>query len=385
LGYTGVAGIWDHDYRFANGSSDDTMRSTDTRNPTVRHCARWPLIAGPRPPFRTNILRTVLSRFVIVGGTLLSATALPVAAHGGPQPSPLKLGVVRALVISPHPDDATLGAGGLIQRVVREGGTVRVVQMTGGDAFSVGVMTIRHGLRPTAQTYRWYATLREREGVRAMGRLGVPRAQLRFLGFPDEGLCVLASANRSGVFESPYTKRTSPPAAEQVVPGTMYRGDDVIRELRHVIEEFRPTLIVLPHAGDEHPDHCATHRLVHTALADAIADGLRAPRVLHYIVHYPKWLTTKRANAPLTSTSTSDLRSEDWRWRTLGLTAPERVAKRRAIDAFRSQMLVMPEFLRTFEPTGEVFLEGEPSQPVPCWCGSEDIVGSSDRAARNPH
>jgi LmbE family N-acetylglucosaminyl deacetylase len=286
----------------------------------------------------------------------------------------LKLGAVRALVISPHPDDATLGAGGLIQRVVHDGGTVRVVQMTGGDAFSVGVMTMRHGLRPTAPTYRWYATLREREGIRAMGRLGVPRAQLRFLGFPDEGLCLLASTNRSGIFESPYTKRTSPPDAEQVVPGTMYRGDDLIRELTRLIDEFRPTLIVLPHSGDEHPDHCGTHRLVHLALADAVATGLRPRRVLHYIVHYPQWLTVERTSD--SSTPHGPARSADWQWRTLRMTPAERTAKRLALETFHSQMLVMPTFLRTFESSAEVFIESEPAQPVPCWCGSAFLDGT---------
>ena len=181
------------------------------------------------------------------------------------------------------------------------------------------------------------------------------------------------------VFESPYTKRTAPPDAEQVVPGTVYRGDDVIRELVRLIEEFRPTLLVLPHAGDEHPDHCATHRLVHLALAEAIAAGRRSPRVLHYIVHYPKWLSMERDRVPL---APSTARSGDWRWETLPLTSAEQSAKRRALEAFRSQMLVMPEFLRSFEQTREVFIEGEPAQPVPCWCGTDFIASRRQSHSR---
>ena len=74
-----------------------------------------------------------------------------------------------------------------------------------------------------------------------MHHLGVSRAEIRFLGFPDDGLCVLASGTRNGaVFESPYTKRTAPPESEQIVPGTMYRGDDVIRELTRLHRRIPP-------------------------------------------------------------------------------------------------------------------------------------------------
>ena len=108
---------------------------------------------------------------------------------------------------------------------------------------------------------------------------------------------------------------------------------------------------------------------MHLALADAIAAGRRPPRVLHYIVHYPKWLTMERASAQPASSA----RSGDWHWETLRLTSAEQTGKRLALEAFRSQMLVMPEFLRTFEQSREVFIEGEPTQPVWCWCGSDFI------------
>ena len=45
----------------------------------------------------------------------------------------------RLMVFSPHPDDESLGAGGLIQRVLAAGGKVRVVFMTNGDGFPEGV------------------------------------------------------------------------------------------------------------------------------------------------------------------------------------------------------------------------------------------------------
>jgi hypothetical protein len=71
----------------------------------------------------------------LVAGVLMSAAAIAGETSGTRRPVVLTLGRVRALVVSPHPDDATLGAGGLIQRVLHEGGALRIVQMTGGEAW----------------------------------------------------------------------------------------------------------------------------------------------------------------------------------------------------------------------------------------------------------
>src|SRR5688572_16478209 len=49
---------------------------------------------------------------------------------------PLQVGPhERLLVIAPHPDDETLGAGGLAQRVLAQGGIVRTVVVTAGDGY----------------------------------------------------------------------------------------------------------------------------------------------------------------------------------------------------------------------------------------------------------
>jgi len=274
----------------------------------------------------------------------------------------------RVLVFSPHPDDATLGAGGLIQRISAGGGTVRVVQVTGGDGFSRGVMAIRPGERPTAESYRWYGSIREREALQAMRRLGVKHAQVTLLGFPDDGLCGLTSTYRTvRVFESPYTKRAAPPDSEQLVRNTMYRGEDLVRELAQIVEEFRPTLIVLPHPGDQHPDHCATHVLVHEALALALHSDSRPPRVLHYLVHFPDWPAAG-------SVLPGRVLDKGWVWTSLPLTPKEQAGKQAALDLFKSQALVMPEFLHAFVRSSELFTEGEPTLPVPCWCSGENIA-----------
>ena len=60
----------------------------------------------------------------------------PCAQAEGPQVIESLLSAeTRLMVFAPHPDDESLGAGGLIQRVLNSGGQVRVVFMTNGDGF----------------------------------------------------------------------------------------------------------------------------------------------------------------------------------------------------------------------------------------------------------
>lgn len=309
---------------------------------------------------------------------LALGAALWLAMPGGraaaePVPGTLSVGAVRALVISPHPDDATLAAGGLMQRITQAGGSVRVVQMTGGDAFPEGVTTLNPRLHPSPTSYRWYGSIREREAIRALHRLGVGRSRVRFLGYPDEGLCLLAGAGRADrPYVSPYTAREAPPPSEQLIPGAMYRRADLVQELSALILAIRPTLIVMPHCGDLHPDHCATHLLVHEALRGALDAGLRPPRLLHFILHYPDWPAGEDLDAPLAPPSGGH--AGEWAWTALPLTPRERAVKSHALDAYRSQMLVMADFFRAFERPNELFLERDATAPFPCWCNGQDIA-----------
>jgi LmbE family N-acetylglucosaminyl deacetylase len=340
----------------------------------------------PRYRFDLKLIRrypdsTVDVRFGLVLGAIVM---LPMT--GGAQThavSPvLSVGAVRALVISPHPDDATLAAGGLMQRILQRGGSVRVVQMTGGDAFPNGVVTLSPRMQLNPSAYRWYGSVREREAIRAMHRLGIGRSHVRLLGYPDEGLCWIAGAERAGLpFVSPYTAREAPPSSQQLIRGAMYRREDLVHELSTLMTALRPNMIVMPHCGDQHPDHCATHLLVHEALREALEGGLRPPRLLHFILHYPDWPAVKDPGAALAVPSAGQ--AGNWAWSTLPLTASERAAKSHALDAYRSQVMVMADFFKAFERSNELCVEGDSQAPFPCWCNGRNISavagGGNDR------
>jgi LmbE family N-acetylglucosaminyl deacetylase len=290
-------------------------------------------------------------------------------------PTPLAVAIgpaTRLLLLSPHPDDETLAAAGLIRRVVKAGGTVRVVLLTSGDAFAEGVETSDGIVNPTSNDYRHYGTMRESESIDALTSLGVNRKLITFLGFPDDGLCQLASrylTARRRSFESPYTDRVSPPLTEQVIRGVRYRGVDIRRELERIVREFGPTLLALPHPEDDHPDHCSTH-IFGRDVMDALVKQRHAPkvRVLHYLIHYEQWPLSGDAGGGSELSPPADFPRSEGRWVSLTLTPDEAIAKKQALLAYPSQLLVIGRFMLAFGRDNELFLEGEPAYTPECWC-----------------
>ncbi len=315
-----------------------------------------------------------------------SADAQPVITR---LPPPLDVPIertTRLLVIAPHPDDEILGAGGLIRRVVLRGGSVHVIWLTSGDAFPQGVESAE-GLsgktRLEPRDFETYGDLREHEATAALGALGVPSRSLTFLGFPDEGLCDLASkylSAKAAAFKSPYTGQISPPLTEQVIRGITYRGMDTRRELERVIRSFGPTLIVTPHPEDEHPDHCSTHIFLKEAL-DALsrAGGVR-PRVLHYLVHYRQWPLSDGDGADGALLPPPRFPRGEGRWVSVALTRDEALGKRAALELYHSQLLVMRPFMLAFARGNELFLEGEPASLPSCWCEGENVAHTTSEA-----
>lgn len=302
----------------------------------------------------------------------------PLVPFGGPGELRLHFDhTTRLLVIAPHPDDESLGAAGLIRHVIAVGGSVQVVLVTSGDAFPEGVAIATHKRTPRAGDYRAYGKTRENETLAAMARLGVDRSQVRFLGFPDGGLCLIASTYLSSstrAYESPYTGRRQPPSSEQVIRGVAYRGSDVRRELEAVLAGFQPTVVVLPAVEDDHPDHCATAIFAREALDILDSRHRTAHTDLEYVIHADDWPNLD--DAPF-----SDLRppgnysTPGQEWRAFRLNDADAERKRRVLfEAYPSQTLVIGRFLRAFARRNELFLTGRSSVTPECWCDDTHVA-----------
>ena len=277
----------------------------------------------------------------------------------------------RLLVVVPHPDDETLGAGGLIQRVLHAGGAVKVVFMTSGDGFLEGVTLARHIQHPQARDYRAYGLLRQEEAKRALAILGVPSKHVVFLGFPDSGLCPLQLTypiDNGRNYLSPFTLEDRPLTADVVLPGTEYNGEDLTKELTWVLAHFRPTLVVTAHPLDRHPDHCTTYHFVSAALhAQPQADPALRPALLTFLVHFGNWWPMLgRDSAEQQLHLPQPFPEAAATWRSLALSPMEVQTKRQALLQHHSQMLVMGQYLLSFVQTNELFApEPQGMQDVP--------------------
>ena len=121
--------------------------------------------------------------------------------------------MLDALVVAPHPDDAELGMGGTIVRLIGQGWKVGILDLTSGEPTPLGSLE-----RRAAET------------LAANSALGNPWR--KNLGLPNRSL------------EPTLVNR---------------------RELAGIFRQVRPRLIFAPYWEDAHPDHTAATKLVEDA------------------------------------------------------------------------------------------------------------------------
>lgn len=129
------------------------------------------------------------------------------------------------LVLSPHPDDETLGCGGTIKLLTDAGAAVDVLYLTRGE------LGVEAPETTTAESRQQLAETRAREAREACRLLGV--RQVDFLDGADGRL------------------------AEHLA---------VSDELRRRLREGRYNRVFCPWPGDHHPDHIATFGFLRQAL-----------------------------------------------------------------------------------------------------------------------
>ena len=270
----------------------------------------------------------------------------------------------RLIVFSPHPDDESLAAAGLIQRVLENEGKVLVVFMTNGDGYVEGVRRSLGRDDLTPADFIRYGVKRRGEAVGAISALGLQAEDGMFLGFPDQGINHLWEYywSRRKPFTSPYTGLDHAHYKAGVDHWVRYDGVDLDKQIRRTIKNFSPTMVALPDPRDKHPDHAATGIFALDALRRLALKGKIAideMQVLTYLVHYPGYPDGGRPPkivpaADSTENAFSDLLS-DTRWVGLTLTDGELLRKKHALNAYQTQRQVLGYFMKDFALPGELF------------------------------
>ena len=157
-----------------------------------------------------------------------SVPSLDVAATAARHPD--------VLVVAAHPDDETLGAGGLVAELAEAGSSVRVLTATSGEASHPGL---------AGDAASRLASRRRAEADHAVAALAAG-VTVTYLDIPD---------------------------------GTV--ADQETRLVEEIAQRCTPdTLVVAPWTGDAHPDHESAGR----------AGALAAARTGAAAVFYPVWL-----------------------------------------------------------------------------------------------
>jgi len=274
-------------------------------------------------------------------------------------------------VVAPHPDDETLGAGGLMQRVLERGGSVRIVLVTAGDGFVEAVAHETRLLRPPASRYVAYGRRRLAEARAAIRVFDSTRVRLQFLGFPDGGLRDLLRAHwtRAHPERSHTTGAADPPYDEAAIePDLPYDGADLRRELVRLLKEDAPTIVAFPDPVDRHPDHRAAGLFTCLALADVSGIGATStpsvrppvPRLLAYLVHWPDWPPGWDAKTPVFDLGAplhlpANLPPRNLATTSLTLSDTEIATKRAALARYRTQQEEMAPLLAGFVRRTEPF------------------------------
>ena len=115
----------------------------------------------------------------------------------------------KCIVIAPHPDDETLGCGGLIAVKRKRNIPVEVFFLTDGELS-----------RRTYLTAEAFGAMRQKEGLAALKKLGVESSEVHFLQCADGAVSSLSPQKLEGVRSQ---------LAAQIQPGTEvflpFRGD----------------------------------------------------------------------------------------------------------------------------------------------------------------
>ncbi len=297
-----------------------------------------------------------------------AVTLAPATPMAGPRPEVTLTAADRILILAPHPDDETIGCGGVIQKAVALGLPLRVVFLTYGDNNEWSFVLYRKRLEVLPGQVQQMGLVRHDEATAAARTLGLTPEQLVFLGYPDFGTLDIWYSHWGDQppLRSMLTRVTAVPYANARRPGAPYKGEEILADLETILGEFRPTQIFLSHPADHNPDHLALYLFTRVALWDL---GLE-PALYPYLVHYPRW-PTPRGYLPSQPLTPPAGLGDTPAWWNAGLSQEEVLRKEAALRAHRTQYEANPRYLPAFVRTNELFSN---YPEVVLWAGAADTA-----------
>ncbi len=296
-------------------------------------------------------------------------------------------GVERILVISPHPDDETLSAGGLIQATLQQGTQVKVVVLTNGDGQAFAPLALERRIQAGPKDYVALGERRQVETQKALGQLGLPPDDVYFLGYADKSLESLWRGNwkQDCPVKASYTLSISSPYALNYTPDALYCGSVLLADLQSILADYQPDFIALPHPSDDHPDHRAASNFTRMAvLLQSYSDPEYRPQTWGYIIHYGPYPQPRGFHPSSYLLPPLPLYGDQNEWVRLDLTPSQLANKRTAINQYPSQVRLLGNFLPSFIRQNELFVALPHFEVFPIEYGSLPLLESTVQKLDDP-
>ena len=259
----------------------------------------------------------------------------------------------RILIFAPHPDDEVLGCAGIIQKAVARKIPCRVVFFTLGDSNEWSFLLYRKHLVVMPKAVRAMGEVRHNEAIAADSSLGLTPQNLIFLGYPDFRTLSIWNTHwgKSPAARGLFTDVRAVPYANAFRPGAPYKGEEILKDIKAVLLDFKPTKLFISHPADHNPDHRALYLFTHIALWDL--SGEISPQLYPYLIHYARW-PQPAGYHPKEQISPPPL-FKDLLWQANELTPEQVERKYQAIQKHHSQFIARPQLLLSFIRTNELF------------------------------
>ncbi len=264
----------------------------------------------------------------------------------------------RLLVIAPHPDDETLGLGGVMQQAIAQGAQIKVVYLTSGELNEIA--SIFYQKRPLLirSDFVKNGDIRKKEAVDAMSFLGLSAQNLVFLGYPDGGTLNIWLKHWGYVkpFRSFFTRINKVPYKGQFSYGQYYKGDEIVRDFERLLLDFAPTQVFVTAPFDLNADHQAAYLYLNVALMNLEEQLQPYPKVNLYVVHAHQWPQPKKyvPDEKMAIPTHIDWTS-DVEWQSVELASEQVHKKKDTILKYRSQIAYKKNFLLAFARKSEIF------------------------------
>jgi LmbE family N-acetylglucosaminyl deacetylase len=256
----------------------------------------------------------------------------------------------RILIVAPHIDDESIGAGGYAVDALANGAEVYVVFLTAGDCNGLSARMMYKTLDPTASHYLGVGHTRIDEARSAMHLLGIPRHRYFVLGYPDGGLRTMVD-NPTAIVRSTATRENSVPYADAVTPRADYHYTNLMNDVRNIMTLVQPTTVIAPVPFDLHADHSAAAEITDVALSELQLQPSRLGYLVHTArsrIHTAFMKTPRRALLP-------PARMQAFKWATYGLSTAVQKTKTDVLMTYKSQRPYLFLLRNAFVRMNELF------------------------------